>query len=335
MNSALFDAIMGKSTAAPIATAAGDPGDPGDPGTPVTPKPKFKDDKEKEAYWRNTVRKKYGDHLAQRMQWMDWAEQKLPSGVTPLELATKHAKGRSLDPEYLLSSAMEEGIGLRFPGKDGGYYDQGKGYEAANKNGELKGYDVDGYAPYGLDTIGDRVNDLIKGGYLPKDFASKMKAYKTTNEQGGKVTTAAFKDDDAAMEAKAAIMAEERDNFNKYVKAKGVTLSPEAQKFWMLAAYNGGAGKAQKMFEEYAKRGLIKDDAFLKTKPANDNFGQIYNNVMPRLSGGKFYRGEGFFDQQAEAQQKPPAMPAQSNSLQKAVKGYKQNADGDLVAVYK
>jgi hypothetical protein len=256
--------------------------------------PTFKDEKEKTAYWMG-LRKKYGDALAGRMQWLDWSNQKLPTGGTPLELSRQATQGKKIDPALLLTSAMEEGVGLRFPSKDGNMYDHSQAFDNANKNKELNGYDVDGFAPYGLDTIGERANDLIKGGYLPKDFTSKMKPYKAYNEQGTQVTTAAFKDDASAFQAKAAIMAQEQDNLNDYLQKNKINLSPDAQKFFTLAAYNGGLGSALGMLKEYQSQNLLQNDAFLKQKPQQSKYGQVYSNVMPRLVGAKMFNGEGYF----------------------------------------
>jgi hypothetical protein len=283
----------------------------------------FKDDKEKTAYWMG-MRKKYGDQWLQgRMQWMDWAGKKLPAGVTPTELSQKWAKAHGLDAGDLLASSFEEGMPLRFPGKDGSTDDISQAYDENLKPEDQKAYPVDGFRAYGLDTVGSRYKDMIKRGYLPQDFEKQLKPFKAINEQKEKVTTAAFTSDDAAFQAKAAMMAMEKDDFMQYAKKKNVQLSPKAQRFFTLAAYNGGAGAAQAMLDDYQAQGLLKDDAFLKNKP-KARFGRVYNNVMPRLAGADMFNGEQFFknlapkeDQQAQAQAPAPKTPQAGDSSAK------------------
>jgi hypothetical protein len=252
------------------------------------------DDPEKVAKWE-ALKKKYGaNHLSKRMQWIDWADKALPSGGVPKVLAMNAASRYKLSPGLLLASAMEEGIGTRYPDDKGESADWSEAYFNANQKGELKGYDVDGFRAYGLDSFGGRYEDLVKGGYLPADFSQKFKPYKAKNEKGEWMTTAAFSDDESAMVAKAAIMAQERDKLQGIVKKRNLQLTPEEEKFFTLASYNGGLGNAQAMLDYYAARKLLGGNQFLTHKMAAK--GQIYDNIMPRYAGANLFEGEGYFN---------------------------------------
>jgi hypothetical protein len=270
-----------------------------------------------EQKWLALKAKYGGRYLDKRMQWLDWADKPLPTGKAPKDLAMNAAKGYNLSAGDLLASAMEEGIGNRYQN------DYSEAYSNANQKGELKDYGVDGFRSYGLDTFGGRYPELVQQGYLKPEFAQTFKPYRAQNEKGEWVQTAAFKDDDSAMQAKAALMAQERDKLNKYVEKKGVKLTPEESRFFTLASYNGGLGNAQQMLDYYQGKGLIGNNGFLKDRMSAK--GQVYDNVMPRYYGGNLFEGEGYF-------QKLAPVPVQT--AEGGVKGYKKNADGDLIPVF-
>jgi hypothetical protein len=152
-------------------------------------------------------------------------------------------------------------------------------------------YPIDGYQSYGLDTFSDVYPQLVKKGYLKDDFQSKFSPYTAVNEQKQKVNTAGFVDDNSALQAKAAMMAYTRDQLTDYTKKKNLTLSPEANDFFTLASYNSGMGNGQKMLDYFNENGLLKDNAFLKTKPKK--YTGIYTNVMRRIQGANMLHGEG------------------------------------------
>lgn len=267
-----------------------------------------------EQKWLLLKQKYGGKYLDKRMQWLDWADKPLPTGKAPKDLAKSAASQYGIPAGDLLASALEEGIGNRYQN------DSSEAYANANKKGELNGYGVDGFRSYGLDTFGNNYPQLVQQGYLKPEFAQNFKPYRAQNEKGEWMQTAAFKDDDSAMQAKAAMMAAERDRLSKYVEKKGVKLTPEEQRFFTLASYNGGPGNAQAMLDYYQSKGLIGNNGFLKDR---GNKGQVYDNIMPRYWGGNLFEGEGYF-------QKLAPVPTPQAGI-----SYKQNADGDLVPVFK
>lgn len=120
-----------------------------------------------------------GGALDKRMDWIKWADQELPTGGTPTKLSAQAAKQAGIDPAMLLASSLEEGVGLRFKGQGNDY---SEAYTSANEKGELKDYPVDAFRNYGLDQVGDRIDEFIKKGWVPSDIKNKMKTFNGSNE---------------------------------------------------------------------------------------------------------------------------------------------------------
>lgn len=215
------------------------------------------------------------------------------------------AKSTGVNPGLLFSSAMEEGMeatiykpkqaispsydimksNLELTGK-------GKGDEWAKK------YPVDGFNSYGLDQFGGMAKDLIKKGYLPKDYGDKnYSVFEGQNEKGKKVPTAAFASHKDALIAKAAMIRSSSDNVNAYAKKKGYTLSPQAKDFFTLTDYNAGQTNMQGMVDTYNTKGYLKNDLFLNPSftPGKGEYGEPYKNVQRRLQNKKVLEDEGYF----------------------------------------
>ena len=192
---------------------------------------------------------------------------------TSKNLATKTAAKFGLDPALLYASSMEEGMSGLFPDK--------KGMVDKSKD---KDYPVDGFHNFGLDNFSDKFPELVKKGYLSKDFANQFKKMETTNEQDKKVNSANFKTTDAALEAKAAYIKSNYDEVEEMAKTDKIDLSPKAKDFFALVNYNGGSGTAHKMLEYYKGKGLLKDDKFLDKKPEEGlKLAPAWENVKKRL----------------------------------------------------
>jgi hypothetical protein len=229
---------------------------------------------------------KYGKYVKGREAWVDWTGKKLGKS-TIKDITVQAAQAAKLRPSLLYASAMEEGMNLRVKSPD----QVSEAYNNAKVDGA---YPVDGFLNYGLDTFSDIYPNLVKKGYLKEDFKNSFIPYTAYNEKDAKVNTAAFRDDASALQAKAALIAYTRDNMLGYAKKNKIELSPEAQDFFTLAAYNGGEGLGQKMLQSYYKKGVLKDNAFLKTKPAS--YPGVYDNVMHRIQGANMLTGEGAFE---------------------------------------
>lgn len=200
-------------------------------------------------------------------------------GKTPLaydedalatDIVKKVAAKMGIDQSLLFTSAWQEGMNKAALSPDL----VSLGYIEANVPGE---YPVDGFANYGVDTFGDRYEQLKK--YLPEGFDKEVFFYKTLNEKDEPITTAAFKTNEDALVAKAAFMKYEADNVNAYAKKKGIELDDEAKKYFMLAAYNGGGGNAIKIMDEYIK---AKDKKKFIAKGETSLTG-VHKNIKIRL----------------------------------------------------
>lgn len=190
------------------------------------------------------------------------------------------AQKAGINPALLFSSAFQEGFNKSIAKPD----EVSEAYTMAKMDGN---FPVDGFYNYGLDTFGDRYEQLKK--YLPEGFDKRFKLFDVVSEIEEKkqkagqpyktYKSAAFMNDEDALIAKAAFIRAEGDALNEYAKSKGVTLDEEAQNYFTLAAYNSGAGNAKKMLDKYV---TAKD----KKKWLQDGDGEwqkVHKNVSPRI----------------------------------------------------
>jgi hypothetical protein len=202
------------------------------------------------------------------------------------DLAVNTAKGVGIDPAILYSSAMEEGLSGLYPDKKGLIYTWS----------ENKDYPISGFSNLGLDNFSDAYPGLVKKGYLPADFNSNFIKRVETNEKNKSVNSADFKNPEAALQAKAAMMRASRDEIDDFAAKNKIPLSPKARDFFSLIHYNAGSGNAQQMLQSYNQKGYLKGDAFLNKQP-DASWGQPYQNVIRRLKMADALKNEGYFDE--------------------------------------
>ncbi len=199
---------------------------------------------------------------------------KYDDGDTPVNMAKVVGQKLGVKPSLLLSSAWQEGMNKAALDPESVSTE----YIKAKVGGD---YPIDGFLNYGVDTIGDKWDKVKK--YLPEGFEKNMQFYNAVNEKGEKVKTAAFNYNENALMAKAAMMKYEADNLDEYAKKKGVELDDKAKDYFMLAAYNGGQGNAQKMMDEYI---LAKDkDKFIEN--GETKIKGVHKNIKTRLDNMK------------------------------------------------
>ncbi len=234
------------------------------------PAPNYNDPKSRQAYAEAFV-KKYGDVMHNRgdaplrlNETMDEATDNAKN------LSIKAAKPVGLDPALLYSSAMEEGMSGMFKDKHGNSDYSGN-----------KDYPTGGYHSFGIDDFTDKVPGLIQKGYLPKDFQNQFLKHVQINELGRPVNSADFKSPDAALQAKAALMRDFRDQTDSVAKQNGITLTPKQRDFFSLVAYNSPANMP-KMMKEYRDKGVLTDDKV--DKNPTGRWGQITSHIAPRLA---------------------------------------------------
>ena len=180
---------------------------------------------------------------------------------------------------------MEEGMRGLFPtAKNKGKID----YSGDDK------YPISGMVSFGLDHFGERAKELEKNGYLPEGFSKNYKTSPEVNEKKEKVTSANFKDLSSAVQAKAAMVKLSQDEIQKFAEQKKIPLSEKAKEFFTLVNYNAGSGNAQKMLEEYSKKGYLDEDKFLDKQPSQYWTGP-YQNVIKRVKAANVLKSEGYF----------------------------------------
>lgn len=199
---------------------------------------------------------------------------KFDNGKTFHDIVKEVATESKIDPRLLWSSSFVEGMNLAAlkPSQVSNAY-----LAEHERSPKILDYPVDGFYNYGLDNFGDTYPELVKRGYLPKDF--DYYSYKTTNEQNRPIKTAAFRSNRDAVMAKAAYLKYEADRVKHYAAKQKLELTPDEQAFFTMAAYNGGLGSAQAMLEDLKKSGLTPS-AFIKQGKTSK--GQVYKNVKPR-----------------------------------------------------
>lgn len=202
---------------------------------------------------------------------------------TSKEMAIAASKSTGLDPALIYSSSMVEGASGLFPDKNGKV-----------RFGSDPDYPIQG-ASFGLNNFYSRVPEMVKKGYLPKDF--DYKKYTPTDEEVAKTPNvtrdgAVFKTANDAMLAHAARLKLDYDEIDDYAKKQGIKLSPQARDFFALAHFNSGKGES--MMDDYKKRGVLANDAFMKGAPDPEHH-EIYDHVMIRLKERTGLKKEALF----------------------------------------
>lgn len=226
---------------------------------------------------------------------------------TSKELALQEAKALGLNPALFYASSMIEGQSGLYSGAaklpDG--RPAWRGYTGD------KDYPISGLWGFGLDSFTDYYPTLVKKGYLPKDFDKQFRVW---DKEGGPLgkdadpEIAMFKNTDAGVKAKAAMMRAFYDELDDYAKNKNIKMTPEQRDFFALAHFNSGA-HGYKMLEAYNKAGLLKKGGFLEKMPNIPVEGvspalhqKIYSNVLPRILAARGLKSEGYFDEDQSAQ---------------------------------
>ncbi len=240
------------------------------PKSDVIPAPDYKDPKSRQAYAEAFV-KKYGDVMHNRADTPLRINETMDEATgSAKDLSIKAAKPLGLDPALLYASSMEEGMSGLFKDKNG----------VSDFSGNMK-YPTGGFRSFGLDNFADQAPNLVKKGYLSKDFANQYIMRPHTNEKGQVVHSADFKSPDAALQAKAAVVRDFQDQTEDYAKKNGITMSPKVKEFMTLVAYNAGAGNMQKMMKEYKDKGLLTDDKV--DKDPTGKWKTVTSHIAPRL----------------------------------------------------
>lgn len=213
-----------------------------------------------------------GNPMGEEMKTLYNRPMKYDNNRTSVDLIKSVAQKTNIDPAFLYSSAFQEGMNKAIAKPD-------EVSEAYNKAKIPNGYPIDAFLTYGLDNIGTSYKELVKKGYLPQDFGQRIFPYSAKNEKKQNIVTAAFKNNEDALLAKAAYLRNEMDKVGSYAKSKGVELDPKEMQYFVLASYNGGFGNAQKMLDKY----MVSKDKQAFIEKGDANWQKIHKNISPRL----------------------------------------------------
>lgn len=197
------------------------------------------------------------------------------------------SKRSGLPKSFISASSLQEGMNLAISKPD----EASEAYN--NARVDPNKYPVDGFLNYGLDTFGEAYGRLVKKGYLPADF--NFHPYKAYNEQKMQVTTAAFRNNEDAVLAKAAYMRDFMDTVKEEATKRGLKLEDRELRYFTMAGYNGGPGALKVMLDEAAASGGKVSD-YIKT--GSKKKGQVHKNVSPRMDKMDFF--ESLFNSKTE-----------------------------------
>ncbi len=152
---------------------------------------------------------------------------------------------------------------------------------------------INSFNHFGLDRVGENIDDLIDKKYLSKDIKDRIdiKYDGPKNEKGERIQYADFANFDDVVTMKNAIFNQEKDLILKVAKKEGIELSDEAIEYFTIAGYNGGRGNAEKMLKAYNEEGLLEDNKFLEG--TYGGYKRIHENVMRRIDIAKMLKEEG------------------------------------------
>lgn len=188
------------------------------------------------------------------------------------ELLLSVAKKTGLPVEFIAASSLQEGMNLAIEKPD----EASEAY--SNAKVDPNQYPVDGFFNYGLDTFSDAYPKLVKKGYMPADFS--FFKYKAQNEKKTWVNTAAFKNNEDAVYAKAAYLRDFMDTVKEEASKRKIELDDRQTRFFTMAAYNGGPGALKEMLDEMKNSNIKPSDYIEKGGKAKK---QVYINTKKRM----------------------------------------------------
>ncbi len=191
---------------------------------------------------------------------------------TALEVLKRVSMNTGIDMPFLAANAFEEGMGDVI--RKG---DMSKDDFILNSGGN-ETHPISGYRYYGLDTFGNRANEMKKKKYISDNF--DYETFGIRNEKEEDVTSANFRNNEDALTAKAAYLKLIKDDVQDYSSKKNIKLEPLTEKYLIMSGYNGGMGNARIMMDELATGKFNQKDYVTKGQTSRQG---IHKNIVPRL----------------------------------------------------
>lgn len=232
-------------------------------------------------------------------RWLGYLQPPSGDSVAAAVLAANEATGNRLDPAWLYTVAIGEGL---------------NGYLDAKNAGEKP--ELDGFQYLGTDTFGTRAAQLRAQGYLPKDFVAG-KDYGTEgnlNEHGEKVLSGTFKTLPGGLTALAAMLLKSQDEAMasaKEIWGPNVQLTPDEVRFWAYMDFNVGPG------EKTGVRSFMRHHppTWGDSRPGAERQDQVearYNSIL-RVAGARWLDDLGVFDPKTAVAPAAPSAGAASH----------------------
>lgn len=259
------------------------------PMSGAIPRPNYTNQASRNQFLQNWE-KRYGDLQGRGDTVLRVNDVPRAGSDTMKNLTTKMGNKYGIDPALLYASTMEEGASGLFKNLTGTDTKNRKpgdfGYQDFYGD---KQFPINGGQSFGFQTFAERFPDLVKGGYLPKEFASQFRGTRPASGDDARYADANnFKTADAAIQAKAAMMKYAQDYVKGEAKKNNINLSPKALDFFTLAWFNGGEGGVSRRLVPYAKKGLLENDKFLNQRPAQEEGvkntkDDVWGHIVPRM----------------------------------------------------
>lgn len=156
-----------------------------------------------------------------------------------------------------------------------------------------------GFYSFGIDTMGSRMDEFIKKGYLDPDFKNRVIISENRNEKGETVKSVDFTNLNDVVTAKEAFLKQGRSVVDTKAKQLGINLSDTAKDYFTLITYNYGEGGARQMMEAYKKAGILENDKFMLDDSYPD-YRQVHRNAKRRIQAMRMVQGENLIDENAK-----------------------------------
>jgi hypothetical protein len=151
-------------------------------------------------------------------------------------------------------------------------------------------FPASGFYTYGLDRIGDRLDEFIKKGYLDEGIRDRVVSHYNSNEKGERVHSLDFMYFKDVMDSKIAFIRSSKDELDKFIKKENINLSDQAKDFFTVVGYNMGDEGMKKMIQSYKDSGYLDNDRFLREPPPS--YQQPYKHAMRRVQSARMLEGE-------------------------------------------
>ena len=303
---------------------------------------KFRNIVEKQQVWDSWVQK-YGEGVKGRQIYADLLDKRISgakddySGINqnPTTLRELIQSVDIDDKELLTASMLDEGADKWIRNMD---------WTGDNDYMTISGFDT-----FGLDTVGERMDEFIKKGYLPKDVKERVVVSDSSpryNEKGEARKASFFQNLNDVVLMKKAFYQSARDNATNAFKQAGIKPDKEILDYFTIAGFNMGEGGARSMIREYKEKGLLESKAFLQdSSVVPSKFKAPHNNAVRRMQAAEMLRNENpIMGKQpipqrwrgAKLGNRPPAanIETESSTYQKFMAGLMESPIEETIADY-